>query len=131
MLLRIAALVVLMPLVLSGCSSERESSVERVTEQFHMSLRDSDGQAACALLSDDAQQEVAQSQGSTCGAEIVQSGLPDSGRPRSAEVFGTAAQVRYDDDVVFLARYGDGWRVIAAGCAAVTDAPYDCAVQAG
>ena len=32
------------------------------------------------------------------------------------EVWGESAQVRYDDDAVFLARFGDDWKIRSAGC---------------
>ncbi|WP_203045049.1 hypothetical protein [Pimelobacter simplex] len=47
------------------------------------------------------------------------------------EVYATAAQVRTGTDTVFLGRFDDGWRVVAAGCAASGDAPYECAVEGG
>jgi hypothetical protein len=42
----------------------------------------------------------------------------------------TWAQVRLDDDTVFLAAFPGGWRVVAAGCRPRGEAePYDCAVE--
>jgi hypothetical protein len=126
-----AALVILM--TLSGCSSGNENAVTQAAEQLHASLRSNDGAAACDLLSDDVRQELAESQGSSCATAVVEAGLPDSGRVADVKVYGTSAQVRYDDDedVVFLGEFPDGWKVTAAGCSAEADAPYDCQVQGG
>jgi hypothetical protein len=37
--------------------------------------------------------------------------------------------VRLDKDVVFLARYDDGWRVTAAGCVPRPGRPFDCTIK--
>ena len=117
-------------MALSGCSSGNEDAVTRTSEQLHASLRGNDGAAACELLSDDAQQELAES-GSSCATAVTETGIPDSGQVVEVTVYGTAAQVRYDEDVVFLGEFADGWKVTAAGCSPRADAPYDCQVQGG
>ncbi len=58
-------------------------------------------------------------------------GLPDSGRVVEVKVYGTRRMVRYDEDVVFLGEFPDGWKVTAAGCSPQAGAPYDCQVQGG
>ena len=47
------------------------------------------------------------------------------------DVFGTAAQVRFEDDVYFLGQFPDGWRITAAGCDETAAEPYDCDVSGG
>jgi hypothetical protein len=130
-LIAAAALVTLM--ALSGCSSGNEDAVTQTVEQLHASLRGNDGAAACDLLSDDAQKELAESEGSSCATAVMEAGLPDSGRVMDVQVYGTSAQVRYadDEDVMFLGEFPDGWKVTAAGCSAEADAPYDCQIQGG
>ena len=46
-------------------------------------------------------------------------------------MFGTTAQVRYEGETLFLARFDDTWRVVAAGCTAQRPKPYDCLLQGG
>jgi hypothetical protein len=116
--------------MLSGCSSGNDDAATRTAERLHASLRAEDGAAACALLSDEAQRELASS-GSSCETAVLESGVPDSGRVVSVKVYGTAAQVRYDEDVVFLGEFADGWKVTAAGCSPQAHAPYDCQVEGG
>ena len=58
-------------------------------------------------------------------------GLSPDGRVEKVSVYDTSGQVRYDDDVVFLADFPEGWKVTAAGCVPQPDAPYDCKVQGG
>lgn len=124
-----ASLVILVSL--SGCSSGNDDEATRAAERLHAGLRAADGAAACEALSDEVQQELAESQGSSCETAVMDSGIPDAGRVVDVEVYGTAAQVRYDADVVFLGEFPDGWRVTAAGCSPQVDAPYDCKVQGG
>jgi outer membrane murein-binding lipoprotein Lpp len=115
---------------LSGCSSAHDEAAEQAVEQLHASLRADDGAAACDQLSEDVQKELTQSEGS-CATAVMEAGIPDGGRVRDVRVYGTTAQVRYDEDVVFLAEFPDGWKVTAAGCSAEAGAPYDCQVQGG
>lgn len=116
---------------LTGCSSGNDDAATRVAERLHASLRAEDGSAACELLSEDVQEELADSDGPSCEAAVMEAGLPDSGRVMEVKVYGTAAQVRYDEDVVFLGEFPDGWKVTAAGCSPKAGAPYDCQVQGG
>jgi hypothetical protein len=128
--IRSAALVAATALVLAGCSFTHEREVEQVAEQLHAALRVEDGAAACALLSEDAQEQLQES-GDSCEVAVLESGIPPDGRVEKVSAYGTSGQVRYDDDVVFLADFPEGWRVIGAGCEKQADAPYDCKVQGG
>ena len=123
------ALVVLVSL--SACSSGNDDAATQTAERLHASLRAEDGAAACDLLSDDAQEELSDSQGSSCETAVMEAGLPDSGQVVEVKVYGTSAIVRYDEDVVLLGEFPDGWKVTAAGCTPKADAPYDCQVQGG
>ncbi|KRC63968.1 hypothetical protein ASE12_03835 [Aeromicrobium sp. Root236] len=114
----------------SGCSSGNDDAATRTAERLHATLQQEDGAAACDLLSDDAQEQLTES-GDLCETAVMDAGLPDTGRVVEVKVYGTAAQVRYDDDVVFLGEFPDGWKVTAAGCSAKAGAPYDCQVQGG
>jgi hypothetical protein len=127
---RTAATLAALVLILTGCSSTHEGEVEQVAEQLHAALRVEDGAAACELLSEDAQEELQES-GDSCEVAVLDAGLSPDGRVEKVSAYGTSAQVRYDDDVVFLADFPEGWRVIGAGCEKQADAPYDCKVQGG
>jgi hypothetical protein len=115
---------------LTACSSSHEDEVERVAEQFHAALEAEDGEAACDLLSEDAQQEMQQS-GDDCATAILDAGLSTDGRLKRVQVYDTAGQVHYDDDTVFLGDFPEGWRVTAAGCEKQAGKPYDCQVKGG
>ena len=78
-----------------------------------------------------AKSAVQASEGKPCTAALLAEKLPAVGRPDRVEVFGTEAQVRYDGETTFLARYHGGWKVIAAGCSSRPHQPYDCTISGG
>ena len=48
------------------------------------------------------------------------------------DVAGRSARIALGDEVLFLSRFDDGWRVLAAGCRRTSDdaaRPYDCDVE--
>ena len=117
-------------LAVTGCASAQEDTVEQVTERLHAAIDQQDGAAACELLSEQAQTQL-QSSGDSCEVAILEAGLSPDGRVEQVNVFDTSAQVRYDDDVVFLSDFPEGWKVIGAGCTPQAEGPYDCAVEGG
>ena len=124
--------VVLITVLLSasGCAAAQEDEVEQVTERLHAAIDQQDGAAACELLSQQTQMQL-QSSGDSCEVAVLEAGLSPDGRVEQVNVFDTSAQVRYDDDVIFLSDFPEGWRVIGAGCTPQAERPYDCAVQGG
>jgi hypothetical protein len=125
------AACVLLALALAGCSSNHERAVSLVAEQLHAAIDNEDGAEACDLLSDAVQEELQDAEGTSCEVAILESGISTTGRIESVEVFGTAGQVRYHDDVVFLADFPDGWKIIGAACEKQAAEPYECKVQGG
>jgi hypothetical protein len=126
-----AAIALVVLFSLSACSSGNDDAATQAAEQLHASLRAEDGSAVCARLSDAMQEELSESQGSSCESAVMAAGIPDSGRVVEVKVYGTSMLVRYDEDVVFLGEFPDGWKVTAAGCSPHAGAPYDCQVQGG
>lgn len=127
---RNVALIGSLVLCATACSSTQEGEVEQVAEQLRAAVEDEDGAAACELLSQEAQKELENS-GDSCEVAIMDAGLSPDGRVEQVSVYGTSGQVRYDDDVVFLSEFPEGWKVIGAGCERQAAAPYDCTVQGG
>ena len=127
---RTASLSMAAMVLASGCSSTHEDEVEQVAEQLHAALRVDDGAAACELLSEEAQKAL-QDSGDSCELAVLDAGLSPDGRVEKVSVYDTSGQVRYDDDVVFLSEFPEGWKVIAAGCEKQAAAPYDCTVDGG
>ena len=109
-----------------ACSSAAQPAVEAAATQFADALARHDGEAACALLTDDARRGT-ETFGRSCADQLAT--LPDPGAVEQVEVWSDAAQVRLAGDTVFLLRFPDGWRVGAAGCTPEEEAPYRCEVQ--
>ena len=116
---------------LNACGSGQDAEVEGVATDFHTAISDRDGDAACALLAPSTVTELESSAGKPCPQAVVEEKLPPASDPVSVDVFGTSGQVRFDSETTFLARYEQGWRVVAAGCTPRESHPYDCTLTGG
>jgi hypothetical protein len=118
-----------MSLVLvSGCSEVAQQGASAAAVAFVKA----EPAQACGLLAPDTADAVESDSGTDCETGLSQLDLPKSAEVRRVEVAVESAQVQFDDQVVFLARFPDGWRVTAAGC--VRDdpdpaVPYKCEVK--
>jgi hypothetical protein len=119
-------------LSVAGCGhgDGRAQAASGVAVRMLRAVAASDGATACTLLAPRTAAQVADSQEHPCADAILQQHLPAPGAVRASEVFGQRAQVRLDDDTVFLAVFPGGWRVVAAGCTPrAEDEPYHCTVE--
>jgi hypothetical protein len=116
-------------LAVTGCSSvgDREEAAAQVALRLSNAVAAGDGAAACALLAPDTAETVAED--APCAEAILDQDLPRPGTVVGIDVYGQWAQVRLDDDTVFLASFGGGWRVVAAGCTPRANRPYQCSVE--
>ena len=98
--------------------------------RFNSAVSSGDGETACAMLTPATRDELEQSSGKACAQAIVEE-LTDArvDDHEVVKVYGVMAQVRWNDETVFLPRMPDGWRVLAAGCTPRADDPYDCVVK--
>jgi ketosteroid isomerase-like protein len=92
-------------------------------------VADGDGEAACATLAPDTLAELEESSGTECARAITEEDLPEPGTVQTVDVYGQWARVVTSTDTVFLGVFGDGWRVVAAGCRPRGERPYDCRLQ--
>jgi len=122
------ALVLMGSLVLSACASSQQDDATRAADGFVAAVTDRQADRACALLAPVTREELERSSGGPC-AEVVLQEAAEPGRRLGVSTFGDMAQVRYAEDVLFLSRYSEGWRVVAAGCVAQGDEPYSCGIE--
>lgn len=115
-------------LLLTGCTPAEQPAALEAGRQFQVAVGAGDRVAACALLSPAARGNLEGASARPCPAALAALSLP-AGGTRSIEVWGDGAQVRLDAGVLFLARFGTGWKVTAAGCTPRPDQPYDCVVE--
>jgi len=112
--------------LLSGCGSATQQDAAAVALEFSRA----EPAKACELLSPATAEAVAERWGSC--EEAIGSLQRATGEVVAAEVAGEGAQVRLDGDVLFLAHFPGGWRVMAAGCVregADPATPYKCEVE--
>ncbi|MBB1483406.1 hypothetical protein H5392_05975 [Tessaracoccus sp. MC1865] len=124
------AAVVIAGLAVAGCSADaREGEVEDAARAFVGATP----AEACEMLAPETRKSVEKDSGTDCAAVLEELGLPSASDVEGGEVAGESAQVRLADDVVFLARFPEGWLVTAAGCVreeADPARPYECEVKA-
>jgi hypothetical protein len=123
---RVAGVLVAATL-LTACGEPTDASAAAMSAgTFVDAVAAGRGAAACAQLTERARRAI-EAFGRDCAQAIVT--LPPAG-PRTGEVelWSDNAQVRYANDVLFMARFDDGWKVRAAGCRPRPGQPYECAV---
>jgi hypothetical protein len=114
-----------------GCAGNGADAPGRAADRFEAAVRSGDAEAACALLTVSAVDELERSSGQPCAQTVLAEVQPAGARLDVAR-FGTMAQARFRGDVLFLAEGPRGWRVLAAACSpAPGDRPHDCAIAGG
>lgn len=113
---------------LAGCTPSAQPAALDAGTRFQQALARGDLTAACGWLSEPTRSRLETNSRATCPEALAGLALP-AGPVASIEVWGGNAQARLGEGVVFLAEFSAGWRVVAAGCQARPDRPYDCAVQ--
>jgi hypothetical protein len=126
---RAAFVVAAVALALTGCGGAEQAPVDDVARAFYAAVQEQDGTGACGLLAPETRSELEQSEGKACSTAVLEQHFPEAEEVRSTRVYGTMAQVRYDGDTVFLARFPSGWKVIAVGCSKTPSSRYDCEVK--
>jgi hypothetical protein len=115
----------------AGCAppaGQREGAVTAV-ERLAAAMSAEDGSAACAILAPQTREEVQEASGNPCPEAIIEDDLPPPGPVQTVDVYGQWARVVTEQDTIFLAVFGDGWRVVAAGCSSRGERPYECQVK--
>ena len=119
--------------VCAGCASLAPDAhaAGRVAERFHLALSAGDGEAACAELAPETLSVLESDADEPCASAILAEDIPEGGHVLESQAYGQVAQVALDGDVVFLASFGERWRVTAAGCRPRDNRPYHCSIDGG
>lgn len=115
-------------LALAGCSDVAQQDVTAAAVSF----LDAEPAQACRLLAPDTARAVAERADGSCARGLTAVDRPAGGTVLAVELAGQSAQVRLATDVLFLARFPDGWRVTAAACERDDpdrEVPYRCEVE--
>ncbi len=115
----------------SGCAGSNPGTSEAATTalDFHSALGSGDYPRACELLIPAAVEKLEAGAPGTCAEKLSQLDVPVADSVQDSASYGRNAQVVMDQDTLFLARSGDGWKITAAGCTSRGERPYDCEVE--
>lgn len=114
-----------------GAVSERRDEARAAAERFEQALAARQYAQVCHALADVTRQEVEQSAGGPCEKGMSQANAPDGGSVIHVDVHGRQARAVLTGDTLFLSRFPDGWKVMAAGCTPQPDRPYQCEIKGG
>jgi hypothetical protein len=113
----------------AGCTPAAEPQARSAAEDFQAAVNRGDAAATCGLLSEAARQNLESATVAPCAQALTRLDLP-GGDVGEVAVWGDNAQARLGSGVLFLAEFGSGWRVTAAGCTFRSEKlPYDCDVE--
>jgi hypothetical protein len=118
-------------LVVAACAqpSQRRDAAADVAARLLTAVQDTDGAAACAVLTPGTVAGLEQSSAKPCAEAVLEQDLPGPSPVDRVDVYGQWARVQMPTDTMFLAIFPGGWRVAAAGCSAQAGRPYDCLLQ--
>lgn len=120
-------------LVLGGCDSagQRDSAASAAATGFERLLSSDDAKGLCRALAPETRGALEESGKADCEKAIAAQKIPLGGEIRGTDVYGRQARVVLEMDTLFLSRFADGWKVVAAGCVPRADQPYQCTLQGG
>ncbi|WP_426361749.1 hypothetical protein [Streptomyces sp. E-08] len=96
---------------------------------FEAAVATGDHVRACRLLAPQTRQQLEQDEQKACPTALASQDVPKTRGIQSVEAYGRQAMVRMAGDTLFLSLFHAGWKVVAAGCTARPDQPYDCLIK--
>jgi hypothetical protein len=114
----------------AGCGTDTdERDASRAAEQLYAAVAAKHGGAACQTLTPAAAHALEQQEREPCARAVTSVQLSGS-RVSRVRVYETSAAVRFvGGDTAFLDHTDEGWRVSAAGCKPMGQAPADCELE--
>lgn len=114
-----------------GTVSERRDDVREAVRVFEQRLTEGAYDRVCAALAPGTVEELEQSAGSPCPKALQEEAPPHGGDLRGVDVYGNQARAVLATDTLFLSRFDDGWKIVAAGCTERPEQPYQCRIKGG
>jgi hypothetical protein len=113
----------------TGCTSgTQRPQVRDVAVEFVTAVQDRNGEQACTLLTDEAQESASGATDVPCEQAVLN--IEENGTAvHSVQIWDDSAQVKLGSDTVFLRWLSGGWQVRAAGCEFQPGAAYRCDVE--
>jgi hypothetical protein len=116
-------------MLLAGCGTgPRTTDAAAAAERFAAALSAGDADAACAMLTPDANSAVTGSADLSC-EEVILVLEGSEAEAAYVQAWGDAAQAVVGDDTIFLLNLDGSWLVDAAGCTPLNGGRYDCEVE--
>lgn len=122
---------VLATVALSSCAGTQDTAAGDAAQSFLTAVEQEDGERACELMAPAARSELESSSGDACAQAVLEEDLSGASAPAEVAVFDTMAQVRLEEETVFLSRFDGEWLVVGAACTPRPGRPYDCTIQVG
>jgi len=117
--------------VVAGCAQPHDDDVEAGAHRFYDAYTAKEGGTTCDQLAPETRTELEQSSGKPCNEAVIEEDVPTVSNLIDVQVYGTQAEVKWNGDTTFLARFPDGWKVMAAACTPQRSGPYDCTISGG
>ncbi|TPQ20646.1 hypothetical protein [Streptomyces sporangiiformans] len=127
------AVVVVLAAAATGCGtvSERRDEVRGAATAFERALAEGEFGRACAELAPGTAEELEHSVRRPCGKALREESLTPGGAVRLVDVYSNQARAVLTKDTLFLSRFSEGWKVVAAGCRPRSEMPYQCQIKGG
>lgn len=128
----VLALAALLSMAACSGNGSGPPGAEQAAKTFHAALQDDDLAGACSLLAPatlEAMEQAENGEARSCPDKLAAVSLPQAGKVIASQAYGRNAQVRYEEDTLFLTLSGGAWKVTAAGCTERGDRPYSCLVE--
>ncbi|MEU5891486.1 hypothetical protein ABZ835_32260 [Streptomyces sp. NPDC047461] len=127
------AILSLCGLVLGACDSagQRDAAASAAATGFERLLNSDDAKGLCGALAPETRAALEESEKADCEKAIAAQEIPLGGEIRATDAYGRQARVVLASDTLFLSRFADGWKVVAAGCVPRPGRPYQCTLQGG
>lgn len=124
----VAAIAAVLMSTSCGSVAVEQDAASAAARSFYANLADGNAAAACAELVPETRHQLEESQGGPCTQALSTLQLRADG-VRVVDVYGDEGRVVLNGDTAFVSKFGNHWRIAAAGCKERQKLPYDCQLE--